>query len=214
MQRSLALEIMDDPGVPEHVRERFHHQLGFIQRILGTQRAVLEALRHDSQPVCRVLDIGCGYGALLDEIRRALPADVVGAELRAPEHNQLGIPIVEADATRDRLPDADVAVCVWVLHHLREEEIVALIRNAGRSVRRFIAMDLVRHWLPLALFSAFMSPILMREVSVDGRQSIRRSYTPGELRAIVERAVAGSGARVVHTVTPLRSQQMIDIVWA
>jgi hypothetical protein len=35
-----------------------------------------------------------------------------------------------------------------------------------------------------------------------------------ELGAIVERAVAGSGARVVHTVTPLRSGQMIDIMWA
>lgn len=89
-----------------------------------------------------------------------------------------------------------------------------MIRNAGRSVRRFIAMDLVRHWLPLALFSAFISPLLMREVSADGRQSIRRAYTPAELRAIVERAIAGSGARVVHTVTTLRSRQMIDIVWA
>jgi SAM-dependent methyltransferase len=214
MLRSLVPEIMDDPRVPEHVRERFYHQLGFIQRLLGTQRAVLDALRNDAHPVRRVLDIGCGCGALLDDIRQALPTDVVGAELRAPERNRFGIPIVAADATRDRLPDADVAVCVWVLHHLREDEIVALIRNVGRSVRRFIAMDLVRHWLPLTLFSAFMSPILMHEVSADGRQSIRRAFTPVELGAIVERAVAGSGARVVHTVTPLRSGQMIDIMWA
>jgi len=214
MRRSLAPEIMDDPQVPEYVRERFHFQLGFIQRLLGTHRAVLNALRRDSHAVHRVLDIGCGYGALLLKIRRALMTDVVGTDLRAPRRNPLGVPIIEADATRDSLPVADVAVCVWVLHHLREDEIVALVRNAGRSVRRFIAMDLVRHWLPLTLFTAFLSPLLMREVAADGRQSIRRAYTAAELREIVERAVAGSGARVVQTVTPLRSRQMIEIVWA
>jgi len=214
MQRSLVPEIMDDPHVPDHVRERFHQQLGFIQRVLGTHRAILEVLRRDSRSLRRVLDIGCGYGALLHDIRRALVTDVVGADLRVPRRNLLGIPIIEADATRDRLPVADVAVCVGVLHHLREEEIVALVRNAGQSVRRFIAMDLVRHWLPLALFTAFLSPLLMPEVAADGRQSIRRAYTAEELKAIVERAVAGTGARVIHRVAPLRLRQTIDIVWA
>jgi len=101
-----------------------------------------------------------------------------------------------------------------VLHHLREDEVIALVRNTSRSVRRFIAMDLVRHWLPLALFTAFLSPLLMPEVAADGRQSIRRAYTAEELKAIVERAVAGSGARVIHRVAPLRLRQTIDIVWA
>jgi len=214
MQRSLAPEIMDDPRVPEHVRERFHHQLGFIQRLLGTHRAVLNMLRRDSRAVRRVLDIGCGYGALLHEIRIALMTDVVGADLGTPRRNPLGVPIIEADATRDHLPVADVAVCVGVLHHLREDEVIALVRNTSRSVRRFIAMDLVRHWLPLALFTAFLSPLLMPEVAADGRQSIRRAYTAEELKAIVERAVAGSGARVIHRVAPLRLRQTIDIVWA
>jgi SAM-dependent methyltransferase len=214
VQRSLAPEIMDDPHVPEPVRERFHHQLGFIHRLLGMHQAVLKALRSDAHPVRRVLDIGCGYGALLAEIRRALRVDVVGAELCAPHQKDLGIPIIEADATIDRLPQADVAVCVWVLHHLSEEGIVALVRNARRSVRRCIVMDVVRHWLPMAMFTAFLSPVLMREVAADGRQSIRRAYTAVELRAIIERAVAGSGAQVVQSVTRFRSRQTIDIVWA
>ncbi len=123
-------------------------------------------------------------------------------------------PIIEADATRDRLPEAGVAVCMTVFHHLAEAEIVALIRNAARSVGRLIILDLVRHWLPLALFSTFLSPLLMRTVAVDGRQSIRRAYTPLELRAIVEGALAGSGASIVQSVTPLRSRQMIDITWS
>jgi 2-polyprenyl-3-methyl-5-hydroxy-6-metoxy-1,4-benzoquinol methylase len=111
------------------------------------------------------------------------------------------------------LPEADVAVCLLVIHHLSKEEIMALVRNAGRSLRRLIILDLVRHWLPLTLFSIFLSPVLMHAVAADGRQSIRRAYTPAELRTIVERALAGTGARIVHTVTRFRSRQMIDIMW-
>jgi len=40
-----------------------------------------------------------------------------------------------------------------------------------------------------------------------------RIDTPPELRAVVQRALAGMDARIVHTVTPLRSSQMIDITW-
>jgi hypothetical protein len=54
----------------------------------------------------------------------------------------------------------------------------------------------------------------MRIVALDGCQSIRRAYTPAELRAIVARALNGSRARLVHSVTPFRSRQMIDITWS
>ena len=214
MRRSLALEIMDDPLVPREVWERFHRQLGSIHRIVGNHRAILEALRRDPRPISRVLDIGCGNGELLHEIRQALRVEVVGIDLRPPQRNVFNVPIVEADAIRDRLPEADVAVCMTVFHHLAEDEIVALVRNAGRSVRRLVILDLVRHWLPLAMFTAFLSPLFMRIVAVDGRRSIRRAYTPPELLAMIERAVAGSHAHVTQTVTPLRSRQMIDVCWS
>jgi 2-polyprenyl-3-methyl-5-hydroxy-6-metoxy-1,4-benzoquinol methylase len=213
MQRSLVPEIMDDPRVPHETWERFHRQLGSLHRFLGNQRTILHALRRHPRPIGRVLDIGCGDGELLNAIRQALGVDVAGVELRPPRRNIFDVPIVEADATRDRLPEADVAVCMTVCHHLAEEEIVALIRNAARSVPRLIILDLVRHWLPLTLFSTFLSPLLMRTVAVDGCQSIRRSYTPEELRDIVEGALVGSRASLLHSVTPLRSRQVIDIMW-
>jgi SAM-dependent methyltransferase len=213
MQRSLTPEIMDDPRVPHDVRERFHRQLGSIQGFLGNRRAILDALRRHPRPIGRVLDIGCGNGELLVEIRRALNVEVVGVELRAPKHSVLGVPIVEADATREPLPEADVAVCVTVFHHLAEEQIVALIRNAGRSVGRLIVLDLVRHWLPFALYTAFMRPFLGHPLGPDGRQSIRRAYTPRELLALAHHALAGSRARMEQSVTPFRSRLMIDIMW-
>jgi 2-polyprenyl-3-methyl-5-hydroxy-6-metoxy-1,4-benzoquinol methylase len=213
MRRSLTPEIMDDPQVPYETWERFHRHLGSLHRFLGNQRAILDALRRNPFPIKRVLDIGCGSGELLHAIQRDLRVDVHGVDLRPPQRQVFDVPIMAADAAHDRLPDADVAICVTVFHHLTENEITALVRNAGRSVRRLIVLDLVRHWLPLALFTAFVAPFLMRIVALDGCQSIRRAYTPAELRGIVEAALAGSGASLVHSVTPFRSRQMIDIMW-
>lgn len=213
MRRSLAPEIMDDPQVPYETWERFHRHLGSLHRFLGNQRAILDALRRNPFPIKRVLDIGCGSGELLHAIQRDLRVDVQGVDLRPPERQIFDIPIVAADAARDRLPDADVAICVTVFHHLSEDEITALVRNAGRSVRRLIVLDLVRHWLPLALFTVLVAPFIMRIVAVDGCRSIRRAYTPEELRAIIEAALAGTGTRFAHSVTPFRSRQMIDIMW-
>ena len=214
MRRSLTPEIMDNPDVPQEIWERFHRQLSALHRFLGNQRAILNALRRNPFPIHRVIDIGCGSGELLNVIQRDLQVEVQGVDLRPPQRPVFDIPIVAADAARDRLPDADVAICVTVFHHLNEDEITALVRNAGRSVRRLIVLDLVRHWLPLALFTVLVAPFIMRIVAVDGRQSIRRAYTSAEMRAIVEAAIAGSGARLVHSVTPFRSRQMIDIMWS
>jgi len=214
MRRSLTPEIMDDPDVSYETWERFHRQLGSLHRFLGNQRAILDALRRHPHPIGRVLDIGCGDGALLNAIQRDLRVEVQGIDLRPPKRQFFDVPITAADAARDRLPDADIAICVAVFHHFTEDEITAVVRNASRSVRRLIILDLVRHWLPLALFTVLVAPFLMRVVALDGCQSIRRAYTPAELRAIVEGALNGSQARLVHNVTRFRSRQMIDITWS
>jgi hypothetical protein len=111
----------------------------------------------------------------------------------------------------DPLPRADVAISVCLLHHLSEGEIVDLIRNVAKSCRRLILLDLVRHWIPLTLFRVFVAPFLHPINAADGLTSVKRSYTPRELRAIVDKAVKGSNARVDHTIAPFYVRQVIDI---
>jgi hypothetical protein len=118
---------------------------------------------------------------------------------------------VKADAVRDRLPDADVAVCVHTTHHLTEAELVGLIRNVGRSCRRLLILDLVRHQLPLALFQLFVAPFVSRLNVVDGVRSVRRSFTPGEFAALTRRALEGTGATFRHRVAPFYIRQVLDI---
>jgi hypothetical protein len=146
---------------------------------------------------------------MLVDIRDALGVDVIGVDLRPPANPP--VPVLAADATRDELPKADVAISVCLTHHLSDEDFVALIRNVRRSCRRFIVLDLVRHQLPLTMFR-IVAPLILPPVNVtDGVTSIRRSWTPSEFRALVDRAV--EGAPFTHTVAPGYIRQMVDITY-
>jgi SAM-dependent methyltransferase len=160
--------------------------------------------------VKRVLDVGCGRGGVLLALRKRLNVEPIGVDLRPPGAARTPFPILRANAATDPLPAADVAICTWLAHHLSPDELVAVIRNVGRACRRFIILDLVRSMVPLLLFN-FVAPFLTRVNASDGRLSIRRAYQPDELAAIVGRALAGTGATFNHSITPLRSRQIVDI---
>jgi SAM-dependent methyltransferase len=211
MDRIFTPEILDDPGASEELYEISHRGLTRLHRCMGDTRAIVNALRRNVPPARRVLDVGCGRGGILVEIRKRLGAEVVGVDLRVPRRPPPAVPILRADAVREPLPAADVAIAVCLAHHLSEPELIALIRNVRRSARRFILLDLVRHSLPLALFRAFVAPLLCDINAADGAVSIRRSYTPAELRRAAQKAVAGTHAVIRHSVSPLYARQILDI---
>jgi SAM-dependent methyltransferase len=211
MQRSFEEEILDGDGLPPEAMERAHRRLSLTHGLLGNHWAILRALRRDGKATGRVLDIGCGHGGLLTKVRRQMGVDVLGVDLRPPEGGAREFPILKLDAVREALPRADVAVSICVVHHLRDEEFIELIRNVGRACRRFVILDLVRHRVPLALFSAFAPLCLPRVNVLDGRQSIRRAYTPKEFRALIARALSGTGGSFRHSVAPLWIRQTADI---
>jgi len=212
LNRSDTTELLEDPSLPDDVVARAYRDLARTHRWLGIDAAILKRLKNDPHGVSSVLDIGCGQGALLHKVHRKLGASVVGFDLR-PAPESAPVPIVSGDAVIEPLPPADVAVCVFLAHHLSESDLIRLIHNVSRSCRRFIVIDLVRHRLPLTLFSIFARPFLSSLNVADGLTSIRRSYTPVELRQVVDKALEGSGARVVHTVAPFYVHQTVDISW-
>jgi len=210
MLRSFEEEILDGQGLPPEMVERAHRALSRTHRMLGNHAAILRALRHDGQAVGRVLDIGCGHGGLMEAVRRQMGAEVVGVDLRPPM-TRTDLRILKLDAVREALPPSDVAVSVCLVHHLRDEELIEMIGNVGRACRRFVILDLVRRPVPLALFSALAPLCLPRLNVLDGRQSIRRAYTPEEFHALIARALDGTGGSFQHTVAPLWIRQMADV---
>ena len=211
MQRSFEEEILDGGGHLPEMLERAHRTLSLTHSLLGNHAAILRALRRDGQAVRRVLDIGCGHGGLLEKVRRQTGAEVLGVDLRPPEGGAGEFPILKLDAVREALPRADVAVSVCLAHHLRDDEFVALIRNVGRTCRRFVILDLVRHRVPLAVFSTFAPLCLPRVNRLDGCQSIRRAHTAEEFRVLIARAVAETGGSFRHRVAPFWIRQIADI---
>lgn len=209
MDRVEVTELLEDPFLAEDVVANAYRDLARTQRFLGNTAAILHRLRKDPGPIRRVLDIGCGQGALLEQIRKKLGVEVIGFDLRpAPK---APVPILTGNAAMDPLPPADIAFSVCLVHHLSEAEVIKLIRNASKSCRRLILLDLVRHWIPLTLFRVFMTPFLHRINAADGITSIRRAYTPRELRGLVDEAVKGTNARIRHTVAPFYTRQIIDV---
>ncbi len=209
MIRSLEPELMDSPDVKGPVLDKFHHDLNFIHKCLGTFPTIGRFIRKDDKPVRRILDIGCGGGALLEYLQEHLGVEVVGIDQKPPDN--ANVPIVAADAVSERLPDADIAVCSLLAHHLTPQQNIALICNVGRSCRRFVIQDLIRHPMPLVLFTLFICPLIGKEAAVDGRQSIRRAFTPEEFKDLVRTALAGSSATFTTDVSPFLSRQIIDI---
>ncbi len=209
--RSLESEILDNPVQPEDVRARCYRDLARTHRWLGNFAAVLRRIRRDPLPVRSVLDVGCAHGALLQHLRRELGVDVVGVDLAPPAQPFSPVPILHADATRDPLPPADVAVSLMLAHHLPPAAVGSLIRNVGRSCRRFLLIDLVRHPAPRALFRTFVAPFVNPINVDDGLRSFARAFTPLELDGIVRDALAGSGSIFRHDVAPLWIRQVVDI---
>jgi SAM-dependent methyltransferase len=200
---------MDRPDQPPGMARRFHRDLKMVHRLMGNWRTLVARLRNGEPD--SVIDIGCGDGALLYYLRGALSLrEVTGIDLKSPECAVGGVRVIVADATRDPLPVADAAVSVMVLHHLTDDQVIALVRNVSRSVNRFVCVDPVRHWLPMVLFTVFLCPVLSRVAAVDGRQSIRRAFKPDELRKLAADALGGRGT-VEVTVTPLWSKLVLDI---
>jgi SAM-dependent methyltransferase len=211
MMRIDQAEILDGPGLADELVERAYRDIASLHRWLGEVRFMVGAIRRDPLPVRRVLDVGCATGLVLQQVSRKLGAEAVGVDIHPRPAIAAPVPIMRADARFDRLPKADVAFCMHLGHHLSEDDLIRVIRNVGRSCRRFILLDLVRHPLPLGLFRVFVTPLICEIDAEDGQRSVRRSYTPEELFRITATALADSAATFRMSVAPFYIRQVVDI---
>ena len=207
-QRDLLPELMDDPGLN---RQDHISALRGLQRInrwtnmagLAWQPIEQLACQHPGKTL-RVLDIATGSADLPVQIWQRAKRASIHLEIEACDVSEqavafarencrrAGAPIklFTLDVLHDLIPAAyDIVLCSTFLHHLTHDQTVLVLDKMARAAsRRVVAVDLVRgrlNWLQVWLACRLLSR--SRIVHYDGPQSIRASYTLGEVNEIVRR---------------------------
>jgi ubiquinone/menaquinone biosynthesis C-methylase UbiE len=204
-------ELLDRQGHDPAVLAGNLADLRRANRLLGGVRLTTHGLERLTQGLgpgaeLTIVDVATGGADIPRAVlawaeRRGLRARVVATDLSlevlrvAAEHAMPGVDLAAADACALPLGDGsvDVAICSLVLHHLRPDDAVTMLREMRRVARRGVVVnDLDRNWLGFA--GAWLAGRVCTHNPLtrhDGPLSVRRAYTRAEMTALAERAGLG-----------------------
>jgi 2-polyprenyl-3-methyl-5-hydroxy-6-metoxy-1,4-benzoquinol methylase len=203
-----AVEMLDRPAPPADLAQsladvaRLNGLFGGRSITLAQVRRLIVTLPH--RPIT-VLDVGTGRAdipiALVRWARRSgRPIRVLALDRDLPTLNiarraAAGYPeiiVLQGDALA--LPvhprSVDVVISALTLHHLEREEAVGYLAEMDGAARSgFVVNDLVRTRAAYALVWLATRVLTKSHMSRhDGPLSVRRAYTPPEVRALCEKA--------------------------
>jgi SAM-dependent methyltransferase len=210
--RTRVPELMDDPALDPAEHRRALAALARLNRVGGSAGVLWPDLaklaRALKRPV-RVLDVATGSGDVPRHLharaaRAGVALEMAGCDLSPTAIAEAArdpspVRFFVHDALRDRLPTGfDAVTCSLFLHHLSEDEAVALLANmASAAGHRVLVNDLARSrfnycavWLACRLLTR------SRVVRFDGPASVRSAFTPAEALALADRAgLSGASVR-------------------
>ena len=196
MQRVHTDEVLDSDLCPPLEVQTSLRDLCRINRWFGgvsTTRCLIErAASVTGQKHLSMLEVASGFGEVPREAgrqlrRKGITLDITDVD-RVPSHLQRGHRALAADALALPFRDAsfDLVSCSLFAHHLEPPQLVAFAGEALRVSRRALLInDLIRHPLHLALVYAGFLFMRSHVSRVDGVASVRRAYTPEEMREIL-----------------------------
>ncbi len=214
-----VLEIIDGPPVPFKDMACCMTDISRVNALFGGRmvtmihvKRLLGALPADR--LITVLDVGTGAGdiprALVRWARRqgrrirvfALDRDAATLQIAAElVHDYPEITFLRGDALALPIrPEAvDLTISAMTLHHLEPDAGVQYLAEMDRAARLgFVVNDLVRSRIAHAVVWLITRFITRSAISRhDGPLSVRRSYTPGEVTELCEKAGL-LDANVVH----------------
>jgi ubiquinone/menaquinone biosynthesis C-methylase UbiE len=200
MRRVVTQELLDeDIGSPEEVATSLA-ELRNVNRLLGGTATTTALLRracsraHLSEAA--VLDVGSGSGDTALGAAKRLERQRIDLRVtlldRRPTHLPQKSEIhlvgkVVGDALRLPFADAsfDFVTCSLFMHHLEPAQVTAFVRETLRVTRHAVLInDLVRS--PIHLTLARIGLLTVSHMSrYDGIASIRRAYTPSEIKSML-----------------------------
>ena len=197
-------ELMDDPAIDPVAHRRALAGLARLNRFSGSVGVLWPAiakLARQLQRTIRVLDVATGSGdvprkLLARATRAGVNLEVAGCDLsptaiaEAARHAN-SVRFFVHDALRDPLPPGfDVVTCSLFLHHLSDDEAVALLANMELAAGRLILVnDLARsRFNYCAVWAACRLVTRSRVVWFDGPASVRSAFTSTEALTLAKRA--------------------------
>ena len=216
--RARIPELMDDPALDPAEHRRALSGLARLNRVGNSAGVLWPAVRNVARRLggaVSVLDVATGGGdvpaALLAKARAAkvkmtvAACDISPTAIAAARAAHDGIEFFEWDAVRNPLPGRyDVATCSLFLHHLSDDEAVALLGHMKEAANHAVLVnDLSRsRFNYCAVWAACRLLTRSRVVRFDGPASVRSAFRPAEALALAERA--GLSGATVRTRFPCR----------
>lgn len=197
--RAHLSEAMDDPHCDRERLMATYRQFGTLNLLLTNWRQLYVRYIRPRQP-STLLDIGCGGGDVLRRIAAWARQD--GLKLHCtgidPDERALEFACAAANPAAFTFKQAyaselltqgrqfDVVISNHLLHHLTDTEVARLCEvSAGLARQQVIHNDIRRS--DLAFIGFQLSRVIFHRSFIveDGLVSIRRSFTPQELRPLL-----------------------------
>ncbi|HEX2568089.1 MAG TPA: methyltransferase domain-containing protein [Polyangia bacterium] len=204
--RSQELEILDRDDVPDGLKRFAMRTLDWLNFGLGAYPLWAHAVRRALGPrtTAHVYDLAAGTGGFMRYLAKHPPAGyhlrLTSSDLR-PDYVALGAAAASEgrvhfdvrDATDLRgLADVDLFVCTQATHHLTPGQVVRALAQAVTFAPCGILIIDVHRSLAVALAASIGTAMVLPFplLILDGFQSVRRGYTPGELALLARLAGA------------------------
>jgi ubiquinone/menaquinone biosynthesis C-methylase UbiE len=216
-------ELLDAPVADPRLLARNLRDIRRINRFLGwtslVVKTVSESVARQQLQNCALLDVATGSAdiplaiarwARQQRLQLAITAtDLSEQVLAAAQANCAGVPEITL-ARQDALALAygdqsfDLALCSMALHHFSPDDASTLLGELARVARRAVIVSDLQRSLPAYLGAWLLTHTLMpnRLTRHDAPISVRRAYTPQELRALADSA--GLHTASIRTVFPFR----------
>ena len=201
-ERTSEPELMDDANLRPEILRNVLHDVSLANRLLGgnriTEKAVFQILKENPGHLHRILDVGCGEGAMLRKLaqlcrKKGFNAEFLGLDLSesaislAREHSKAypEITYVTGDLLEVRPEQirCDIALCTLTLHHIPTAKVPLFLEQMSRITRSAVLVnDLQRSGLAYYLFKAFSVIFIKTKVARhDGLVSIKKGFRRKEL---------------------------------
>ena len=214
------VELMDDPDCDPRRLAATLRRFDLVNRLVAGWGTVYRTrlrphLASLGRPA-RVLDLGSGGGDLVRRLaaataRDGLDVDVVGADpdprahavaTATPAPGNARFLCTDAASLVGRGDPFDAIVSNHVLHHL--DDALPAVVDASLALSQGVVLhgDIARGSLAYGLYAVGITPLAPGTfLRTDGLRSIRRSFTPAELRTAL---AATGGSWQVSTPAPFR----------